>query len=183
MSMHEIEKATREKRTNRAITRNLMGPSGKLGMIARYLGSPIIHQGNSMMSSRSMDEYLGESYDVYDSPDPDKIPTFDERDSFIELEGYIFDGLSRGMHLEIKYKSESHQLVVSYKGYPVYMEVAGDLYSYAPFPEWEDMIERLYALAEKKFEAYKEVASAQMESEATKRKKSFLQELRLRWGI
>lgn len=183
MSLSEREKGIRERRTNQAISNDLMGPSGKLGVIARYLGSPVIYQGNRMSSSRSMDEYLGESYDVYENLDPDKIPTFDERESFLECDGYVFDGLSRGMHLEIKYTSESHKLTVHYKGYPVYMESAGDLYSYAPFPEWEGMIERLYKAAEKKHEEHMGAHKAEMEAEAQERKSSFLQRLRMVWGI
>lgn len=183
MSLNQRERALRNQRTLDAVAKDLMGPSGKLGLIARYLGSPIIRQGSGMGSYRTMDEYLGEKYDIYQEDSSDQLPTFDEGDSFVELEGYIFDGLSRGMHIEIKYENESHKLMVHYKGFPVYTELAGDLYSYAPFPEWEIMIEKLHRQAEIKFEKNKKSQNAYLEAKAKQEKAGFLQKLRLRWGV
>lgn len=183
MSLTQKEKNIREKRTILAASKNFIGVAGRLGTIAKYLGSPIKYQGNKLVSDRTLDEYLGEPYDVYDQPNRDELPVFDEREDFIETIGYMFDGLSRGIHMEIKYMYETKILTVHWKGYQVYMEVAGDLFAYAPFDEWETKIDTLYKQAEKLAVIARKEYQIAEEEEAKQKQMSFLQRLRLRWGI
>lgn len=75
--MHPRERAIREKRTNEAILKNFVGPDGKLGMIARYLGSPIIRQGSGLYDASYLD-------DPYAVPDENSMPIFDEESAFVE---------------------------------------------------------------------------------------------------
>lgn len=183
MSLHQKEKAIRERRTILAASNNLMGVSGKLGTIARYLGSPIMFQGSALGDSRSLDDYLGEPYDVYDHKSEDQLPTFDEQTAYIAAIGHVFDGLSRGIHLEIKYIDETKSLTVYWKGFPVYREVAGDLYAYAPFDEWESKVNKLYEQARKIAAKYQEEQQLTDAEEAKQKQVNFLQRLRLQWGI
>ena len=55
-----------------------------------------------------------------------------------------FDGLSRSMHMEIKYSEETSELSLTHRGYLVYKEVMGDLEVYVPNEEWESWIEKLW---------------------------------------
>lgn len=183
MSLIQKEKAIREKRTIEAAKKNLMGVAGKLGSIARYLGHPIKYQGSGLGDVRSLDDYLGERYDVYAQWNDDELPTFDEDADFIETIGYIFDGLSRGIQIEIKYLDDTKTLTVHWKGYPVYREIAGDLFAYAPVDDWEDKVNKLYDQARKVASRIQEEERAMDEAKARKDQNSFLQRLRLRWGL
>jgi hypothetical protein len=180
--LHPKESALRERRTNEAIMKDYMGPTGKFGVILRFLGTPIIRQGSPSHS----ENYL---YDHYAPPQEDAIPTFSEEDDYIEdgvtipYTGYLFDGLSRGMHLEIKYMTYEKKLTVDYKGYNVYKEIAGDLYAFAPFPEWENLINRLYVVAEKKLESATKIRREEMNREVKAKQKNLLQRLRTLWGL
>lgn len=178
--MDSEQLAIKEKRTIEAIKKDLMGASGKLGTICKYLGTPIHHQstGNIFLD------------DPYDSPQDryhndailDELLVFDEGQSIHEI-GWLFCGLSRGMHLEIKYLDTEKTLTVTHKGFVVYTEVSGDLESYAPNSEWEDMIEKLYKLAKEN----KKQLSLQEKTERklliAEKQIGFLQKMRERWGI
>lgn len=172
--MHDKEKAIIEQRTLQATKNNLLGASGKLGTIARYLGSPILKEGYGLYSQT----YLEDPFEV-----KEEIPTAE--DIMINCEGYVFDGLSRGMHIEIIYIESTSKLTVNYKGYPVYVEVAGDLLAYAPFEnkEWENMVSRLYEQALNKQKKKKETDHEIMVEKAKEKQKSFLERLRLVWGL
>ena len=183
MSMQQREKAIREKRTIEAGRKNMIGVTGKLGTIARYLGHPIKLQGSGVNDIRSLDEYLGEAYDVYAPPPGDELPVFDEDTAFIETIGYVFDGLSRGIHMEIKYLDDSKTLTAYWKGYRVYQEVAGDLFAYAPFDEWESKVDKLYEQAKVVAVRHQDEQRAIDEEKARRKQAGFLQRLRLRWGI
>jgi hypothetical protein len=64
--------------------------------------------------------------------------------------GYHFDGLNRGMQLEIRYLDYESELKVHFKGHLVFKEVKGELVTYIPHDEWEGHIESLYKVAKKK---------------------------------
>jgi hypothetical protein len=191
MSWTQKENAIREKRTIEATKKNFMGPSGRLGVIAKALGHPIIREGSGFNDV----SFLEDPYEDFTDSEfattasgqkgplafKDELPIANS--DFIEEEGYVFDGLSRGMHIEIKYWHNSNKLEVSYRGFLVYKEVAGELANYAPFEEWEDMIKRLYKAA--KIKAKDDVSLEEVEiSEAIERKKrSIWENLKNRWGL
>lgn len=175
--MNAKERAIIEKRTIEATKKNIMGKEGKLGVIAQWLGSPIIRQGGGFMDH----EYLIDPYD--NRSEDEKMPVFDERSEFLDEEGWVFDGLQAGMHLEIKYNHYSTQLDCYYKGYCVYKEVAGDLLGYAPFPEWEGMVDRLYVVAKRKRDDAMQFEEVAMMEKVKRASQNFLQKLRMRWGI
>lgn len=190
MSWFNKEKVIREKRTLEAVKKNMMGPSGKLGIIVKSLGSPIIRQGSNLYDSTSLE-------DPYDLPiDVDYETTASgqlgpemfrdeilESDDYVEEQGYVFDGLSRGMHLEIQYWYDNQYIKTTYKGFLVYKEVAGELFSYAPFPDWEKLIEQLYKTAKSKAKVIKQVQEAKLGKQLQKEKQNFWTKLRDRWGI
>ena len=195
--MRKEEVVIKEKRTLEASKKNLMGSEGKLGVVLKRLGSPIIahHSGGSLFDQSYLEDWG-------DLPEEDeKIPTMrlDDQDSPTGWEwstepqdiddvtlsqiGWQFDGLSRGMHFEIKYDDHSKVLAAHHKGYLVYKEVAGDLAAYSPNPEWESYVDRLYIAAKpKEYEAQLDERE-ERKIEVKRAKETFLQRMRDKWGL
>jgi hypothetical protein len=185
------ESVIREKRTIQATQKNLMGPSGKFGTILQAFGSAVVRQGSGLVDSNflqdSYEDFVETEYSptVSDQLGPvtyrDEI--LDSVDDYVYNEGLLFDGLSRGMHLEIVYWHATNEIKVSYRGFLVYKEVAGELDAYAPFPDWEDLIERLYRSAKEKAKRMKSEQEIAMAEKVHKKKRDFWQQLRIRWGV
>jgi len=184
------ENTIRELRTIEATKKNLMGPSGKFGIILQAFGSPVIRHGTSLIDSTFLkDPYEDDIYEEFSSTASgqqgprayrDEIITADFENSYNE--GLIFDGLSRGIHLEIIYWNVDNQLRVSYKGYPVYVEVTGELEGYSPFEEWEDIIERLHVAAKQRVKKNKVQQEYEVADKINTIKKDFWQNIKMRWG-
>ena len=148
--MNDKEKVIKDQRTIEASRKGFMGLGGKLGCVLKNLGQPIVsqHEGGLMYHSTSLEDYANmEVEDPYDlrggTPEEilDQIEVMDMDETTIHSLGWMFDGLSRGMQLEIKYVTETNVLTVHYKGHMVYNEIGGELGAYAPMKEWEDCIE------------------------------------------
>lgn len=211
--MREIEKQIQEKRTIEATKKKLMGFNGKIGCIARNLGQPIIEHssGGVYHEYGSPIDFWDEMNEkpLEDIKDADElmmnIPTMEVLDELgnpigdmegkewsesrershmnaIPL-GWFFDGLSRGMHLEIKYEEAEKSLTVFYKGYEVYKEMGGELFGYAPHDEWENKIEQLYVVARKINEQRKNDAKSDQTKIAEKIKDSWWERTRKKWGL
>jgi len=180
--MDSKESMVKERRTIEATRKNLMGPGGKLGVICKFLGSPI-----TFHSSES--EPLWE--DPYEVPMDsfgneqimNEIPVFDAESGGLYEVGWMFDGLNRGIHLEIKYIDHEKRLTVTFKGYEVFVEIAGDLERYNPFPEWEDRIEKLHEEAVQIRKAHKKAEKEARKEQKMKKVGEYLERLRDKWGI
>lgn len=85
--------------------------------------------------------------------------------------------------MEIKYLEQQKKLIVEYKGYPVYVEIAGDLFAYSPFDDWESKIEKLYDLAVARRKTQVDSDKSRIAEVAMEKQKSVLQRLRFLWGI
>lgn len=198
MSYSQKEKVIRERRTSLAVKNNMMGPSGKIGIIVKALGHPIMREGGGYVDTHYLEDPYSDFTDVeyektlsgQDGPvawrdqileaDEGAGGTDEENSNFL---GYVFDGLSRGIHLEIKYMRHEHMLRVDYKGYEVYREVAGELEAYAPNEEWEGIISRLYQHAKDKHKEIKEIEQAQFLEAVERKKATFWDRLKRRWGL
>lgn len=187
--MKEHENVIKEKRTIEATRKNLMGPSGKFGVILQSFGSPIIRQGSSLFDQNFLEMESDSTYTEYASTlsgqkGPvayrDEILTFDD---FISNEGLVFDGLSRGVHLEIIYWSTENKLNVTYKGYTVYLEISGELESYVPFEEWESIVDKMFISAKERAKQMKKQKELEFSEKVSSSKKGFLELLRKKWGI
>ncbi len=158
------ENVIREKRTIEATKKNLMGPSGKFGVILQAFGSPIMRQGTGLMDVNYLeDPYGDEVYTEYEDtmsgggPVAYRDEILDMKDDYVYNEGLLFDGLSHGVHMDIIYWHAANEIKVNYKGYLVYHEIAGELSGYAPFPEWEQKIESIFRAARDKMKKLKKV--------------------------
>jgi len=204
-NMNEQEKRLKEQRTIQATDKNLMGISGKLGTIVKYLGQPIVLQHDGAMG-----ELMGYTSNTLDyhwlGNQDDEIPTMEIVDALgepvqepqsaewgkknairqawnISHLGWHFDGLSRSMHLEIKFLEDESELTVHYNGYMVFKEVGGELMMYTPFDEWELKINTLFNSArrlkdnDRKQEKQERIESAKIAKE------TWLEKLKKTWGL
>jgi hypothetical protein len=192
------EKRIKEERTALAVSKNYMGLDGKFGVILKYLGKPVVTQG---LGNHEVTEWQ----DMYALHDEDELPFLDEHESIKEI-GKLFDGLKFGYHIEIKYLQDGtvpitvtdaidpriqttfngkaqKVLSVYFKGYPVYIEVEGDLITFVPSNEWEDIVANIYRSAEKLQKSYKQDKTEETIIETKREKLNWLQQLRERWGI
>jgi len=192
-----------EQRTIEATKNNLMGFNGKLGCIAKNLGDPIIaeHSGGQYFSSNEMTDYLnldqdeeeqirsvhftmgGHTLEEPGDVDPTWSRKLNKEYSNTEHLGWFFDGLGRGIHLEIKCISEEGKITVNFKGFLVYEETAGELSSYNPNGDWQKHIDKLYEVAKTKERKTKNEEKKISQEASLKKKTSWLKELRDKWGI
>ena len=189
MSINQ-ENVIKERRTNLATKKNLMGPSGLFGIILQAFGSPVVRQGSGLVDIA----YLSDPYEDYVETEyasmmSDQLGPVAHRDEILTIgdenvynEGLLFDGLSRGMHLEIIYWHGTNEIKVSYRGHIVYRELAGELEAYAPFPEWEGLIDRLYKAAKERVKQIKHQQEVDLVERVQASKKAFWERLRTRWG-
>jgi hypothetical protein len=194
-SKEEIESRIKEQRTAEANKKGLMGQGGKIGLVLRMLGSPIVGQ----VEDAAFLDLEGRIEDPSGNPIMD-IPVADldgvnrpygsEWGGIAESVpvstrtiGMHFDGLSRSMHLEIIYKDEESELSVYHRGRLVYREVQGDLVCYVPADEWEDWVSSLFKTAKKMHRDSKEDEFKEKVKEARDSKESWLRHIAARWGI
>lgn len=188
MNKH-VENAIREKRTIDAVKKNYMGPTGKFAIILQIFGTEIIRQGGALTSGNYLEYEDDDVYEEYESTvsgQPGPLMYRDEileTDDVISEEGLLFDGLSRGMHLEIIFWSNENELIVNYKGNKVYHEVVGELYGYCPDEEWEQYIDKLYSVAKNKFKIIQSLEEEEMKKKIEVKKESLIEKLKNKWGF
>lgn len=203
-SPEEYEKRIKEERTLEANKKGLIGPSGKIATILRNLGGPIVGQVEDSIYDYNYDYDLHNESSIHDTTNSKdlmkKIPSMNMGDTtrpnseeWMDLPegvdfstkeiGYYFEGLNRGMHLEIKYEEYTSELIVNYKGYIVYKEAKGDLLSYFPQEEWEAHIEKLFKEAKNKQIKNKELEFENSLKNNEKEKSNWFQKMRSKWGI
>ena len=179
------EDVIKRERTFEATRNNLMGIGGKLGIICKHLGKPIQKEGGSMFDTSEMDDlWLLEDDEPEEGAefDMNKMPMMDEEEISYTI-GYVFDGLSRGMHLEIKYLEDRKELNCYYKGFEVYKEVNGELEAYAPSNEWEEKIEYLFSIAKKTEKKRMQQKHEVVKEMAAQKHAEYLEHLKNRWGF
>jgi hypothetical protein len=200
----ELEEKIKEQRSVEANKKGLVGQTGKIGIVLKVFGEPIVAQieGGGYVDTN----YLNAWHDEFEE-DPKnnidlmkKIPVmgFEENERPQSEEwtamsdpiyfgtqqiGWYFDGLSRSMHLEIKYDELNAELILTYKGYVAYKEVKGEILSYVPNKEWENWIDSLYKKAKEKLRKTKEIEFENKIKEAEKRKSSWWDQMISRWGV
>jgi hypothetical protein len=206
-SPEEIEEKIKEQRVLEATKKGLMGQNGKIAIVLKIYGEPIIGQkeGGTFVDSyyinlenndiKSLDE-INNSEDLLRN-----IPIMNLEDNIrpqseewmgdmpdgnyysVETVGVHFDGLRRGMHMEINYNYDLSEMSLYYKGYIVYKEIKGELISYAPYEEWEKWIESLYKSAKEKLRKIKEEEFEESIKISEKEKNFWWQKIKEKWGI
>ena len=109
------------------------------------------------------------------------IPILPEDASSYDI-GYFFDGLSRGLHLEIVCHDYEGTIKVNYNGYCYYHEENNALSRYYPYEPLEKLIDSLYTVVEDKIQKkYVEMKKQEMK-EAPVLEQIEIQKLREKWG-
>ena len=194
MDRHDIDRNQRlkEARTIEAIKNGYMGLEGKFCTIAKWLGEPLIRQGGIYVDRTYLDDPLH-------IPEEGEIPTMGGAandpngifgailDNFEEEEsheiGIHFDGLSRGINLNITVLFHLREITVWYAGQVVYKELAGELEGFAPFEEWEKKISELFTAARNIERKQRPAEKKKTDELAAKKRVKILEELRLKWGL
>jgi hypothetical protein len=169
------EQTIREHRTIEAMKNGYMGGEGKLARIAKTFGEPMVRQGSANFEQNFLPDFD-------EIPDEDAIPYFDEEE-VTHLIGWHFDGLRRGIHLEISWNEETRDLKTYWQGHLVYRELANELDGYVPGHEWEKVVENLFESCKKKERTNRKAQAKVVNREARREQAEFLQEMRLKWGI
>jgi hypothetical protein len=186
----ELEARIKEQRLAEANKKGLTGPTGKIGVVLKVLGEPIVSQ----MEDASYLNLAGEEEDEgipIMAVEGAKRPTGPEWSDEGRVATYYgiheigrhFDGLSRGMHMEIFYRDESSEMSLYHRGFLAYKESQGNLQCYVPSNEWEGWISSLFKVAKKKQREEKEKEFEERVKESEKTKLSWLHEMASRWGI
>lgn len=195
----ELEIRIKEQRVLEANKKGLIGSAGKIGTVLRMMGSEIVYQGEESVGA----DFLNHDEERLEPRDSKELlsylPTMDvdgvtrpEGKEWGEIGdanptrtrkiGMHFDGLGRGMHMEIKYDDERSELTLTHKGYLVYKEVMGDIEAYVPNEEWEGWVDSLWSVAKNVQRKRKEEEFKKNTEEADQAKNSWLESLMRRWG-
>ena len=195
-SQEDFENKIKEERTLEANKKGLVGKNGKIGIILRNLGSPIISQkeGGIYRDVNYFEDYYKDSsedeniipiLEIENIERPQSSEWSEEKSPRVQATsdaiGLHFDGLSRGMHLEIKYKDFDSELSVSYKGYCVFNETKGELIAYSP-GEWESLIDKLYKVSKEKQRKNNEKQFEESILENEKQKNIWWQKIKSKWN-
>lgn len=171
------ESLLREARTTEAMRKGYMGLEGKLAVIAKRLGSAIVHQNLS-----SYDQNLYENPFFADDLGDGDLPTIGDDDNSMEI-GVCFNGLSSGLNMTITVRHDHRDISCEYDGRKVYHEISGDLERFAPDEAWESKVEALYGRA-KQVEARKKPQERRAVSmEADRKRRQILEEYKDKWGL
>lgn len=204
--IEEIEEKIKEERLLEATKKGFYGQNGKIIFILKIMGQPIIsqNQGGSYIDYT----YLPDPYEIEENLNEitnkneflKEIPVMnlenverpksfewadlnDGEETSIAKIGYHFCGLSRGMHIEIKYDDSTTELYLTYKGHMVYKEIKGELLCYVPDLEWEEYVEKLYKICKEKLRINKEKEFQESIKINEKSKKSWLESMKKKWGF
>lgn len=179
-----IKKVIQE-RTIEATKKNI---NTKLICIARNYGHPIIgHYYDSFLSNEDWDDFNDPTKDWSEEDDSGTLPKL----------GYIYDSLRIGKNIEIvvmareeidpltgeKGLEKPTKVKCSYNGYTVYEEQEGRLVCYAPFNQWETIIDNIYKQAVGADKLRKDNEKEKDNIIRKKATKSVLSTLRKLWGI
>jgi len=190
--MNDKGKLIIEQRYSEAVRKGLTGMEGKFGSILKYLGEPLVTHTGGWYTSNPME-------DLYEIPDDNpKMPEFDEDEPVMEI-GWHFDGSSSGISLEIFFYEEApdrgwrrienggpgpgKELSVWWKGKLVFCESDDSLFCYVPSHEWESHVDYLFGIAKQRELKSRKKQIEETKEEVKKEKLSWLERMRLRWGI
>lgn len=184
MGMRSKEDILKEQRTIEAVRKGLMSGNGKLGVIARVLGDRVVaRHGNHHSVSPVFENMFGFGQNFMDGSDDEddegQLPTMEEGDGERHTAS-LFNGYSRGLHLEIKL--DGPEICVRWKGEIVFHEMSGELLAFCP-GEWEQTTDKLCIEARRKEVNFINLADQRSEIIGQRRKDAFIDEMRKKWGL
>lgn len=196
----EIEQKIIEQRTIEANKKGLLGQNGKVSIVLKAFGEPIITQ-NEYGNSLNLENNIDEDLEFRNAEDYlNKIPIMDiegvnrpegaewstvSEPNFYETHkvGFYLSALSQGVHLEIYYDDYTNELSLYYKGYLVFRESKGELSAYVPNDEWENWVFEKFKKAKEKLRRLKEEEFKSKIEKAEKTKIAWWEGIKSKWGI
>lgn len=172
----EIQNKIKEQRTVEAIKKDFMGSQGKLAIICKAFGSPIIYDNSVFEEANTLDIDDG-FYDKEES----EVETFEESHVSYEV-GYWYDGVNLGNGLEIKFLFYESEIKLYYKSYMRYHEISNTLVSYNTDGDWEKIIDDLYYHAKMKIIENNKKTIEGNKLIKEKNNKNIIDEIRKNWG-
>lgn len=167
----DVEEKIREQRTNEAIQKNYMGQQGKIYLIAKFLGTPITKQTDSV--GMLPWDYLPE--------ENDEIQILGEDSNSYDI-GHFFDGLNRGLNLEIICHDYDGTIKLKWEGYTYYEEENNTLVRYYPYPPLEKIVDSLYTVVEDRIKQQYEKLRKEEIRQAPALERAEIERLRDKWG-
>ena len=171
--MSRREEIVREQRTIEAMKKGYMGLEGKFAYIVKHLGESMFSHTSPNFTQTYLPDPLAEE---------EEIPIMDEDAPSYEY-GQMFDGLTRGLNLNIQVINYLREIKVRYEGRIVYREVGGELEGYVPDEGWEQRIEELCAICKKVEKNRRPELRRTLLVQADRKRKQIFDELRLKWGL
>lgn len=172
----EIQNKIKEQRTVEAIKKDFMGSQGKLAIICKAFGSPIIYDNSVFEEANTLDIDDG----FYDKEE-NEVETFEEGHVSYEI-GYWYDGVNLGNGLEIKFLFYESEIKLYYKTYIRYHEISNTLISYNTDGDWEKIIDDLYYHAKNKIIENNKKTIEENKLIKEKNNKNLIDEIRKNWG-
>jgi hypothetical protein len=137
----------------------------KLTLIATRLGTPIMAE-----------------YDLGVVTDPDQLDTYGDDDSS-RMIGHLYDSLHLGRNLEVRLMDGGRNIRACWEGRLVYEEDEGALTTYVPQDEWEEFVNYLYQVAQKRDTTAQEREREARRSALGEKADRVIQKLKDLWGI
>ena len=192
----ELEARIREQRVLEANKKGLVGVSGKIGVVLKSLGQDIVSQGyaddvlgwGDGVEPRNASEFMKTiptiEVDGNQRPETNEWGEIGEEIPYSTRKiGIHFDGLGRGMHMEIMYDEDKSELSLTHKGFLAYREVMGEIDTYIPNDEWEGWIDRLFKTAKEIQRRNKEVEFNNNALAAEREKLAWWESMKKKWGL
>lgn len=155
--------------------------TSKMKHIVKYLGEELVGLGFGTTGDISIESYdRGIQYEEIESEDG--IPTMDGSEGSHVI-SYFFDGLSRGMNLQIYYDPNDESVKATYHGILVYLELQGTIQTYVPHSSWESHVNSLFQVAEKTAKIKEAQIAEEKKEEAKSQMHKVWDYLRTNWGF
>lgn len=154
----------------------------KVLTVAQELGDEVRHQG--MHDWGDFDDCQVEVATTYlglgANHSPTGIDVMDESEPSMVI-GWNYDGLTSGYRLEARWMPGESEILARWHGRLVFKETAGEISCYVP-GEWEDRLERLYAIAKGRKIDKREIANEARKQAADDEVRGLLGWLKEFWG-
>ena len=182
--MRNKEDKIREQRTIEATKKGFMNSNGKIATIAKMMGDKVVakhgHNYGSGNASSMFDVFSFDQSFIDETYEEDLLEIPMAQEDGHRYTASLFNGYSRGLHLEIKY--DGPEIYVLWEGYLVYSEMAGELTTYCP-GEWEQPVEKLSIEARRRETNTIVTIEERNEKVGQRNKANFIEEMRKKWGL
>lgn len=124
---------------------------------------------------------LRDSYIIEEYEEEEEFPLI--VDGNINTVGLYYDFLGSGCNLQLYQNLETTELKITYKGYPVYQELNGEIKMYVPSHEWEEKIKSLFDVTKKRERKLNQAEKAKETKKQDRERSNIIDYLAKFWGF